>query len=83
MELSQKQLAGLIGSTEQNVRRWEKSRHKPMPGPADRLLRALYSEFTGGDGSVGRMASRLAEHDRAEQAEARLQDGPSGWQIAA
>jgi putative transcriptional regulator len=83
MELSQKQLAALIGSTEQNVRRWEKAQQKPVPGPADRLLRALYSEATGSGGSVSRIASRLAESGQMERAEAHLSETAAGWQIAA
>ena len=35
LDLSQKQLAGIVGSAEQNIRRWEKARKQPIPGPAE------------------------------------------------
>ena len=81
MDLSQKQLAGIIGSAEQNVRRWEKARKRPIPGPADRLLRALYSEFGGGDGRVRRIVGRLAELDQITHAKVRLRETRTGWKI--
>lgn len=84
MELSQKTLAEIIGSTEQNVRRWEKARNKSIHGPEDRLLRALYLEYAGGDGSVRRIVDRLAELDQIEYAEAHLhRETNEEWQIAA
>lgn len=81
MELTQKDLAGILGSTEQNVRRWEKARAKPILRTADYLLRALYSEFIGGDGDIRRMVDRLAKLDQMDHAEARLCDTNKGWQI--
>src|SRR5579871_5559229 len=45
MDLSQKQFSAIIGSAEQNVRRWEKGRKRPIPGMADRLARTLYYEY--------------------------------------
>src|SRR5271170_3535240 len=52
MESTQRDLAGILGAKEQTLRIWEKGRGKPIPGPVDRLLRAIYSEFATGDGSV-------------------------------
>ena len=46
MESTQRDLAGIIGATEQTFRLWEKKRKSPIPGTADRLIRALYSEYT-------------------------------------
>jgi DNA-binding transcriptional regulator YiaG len=37
MDLSQARLGAILGSTEQNVRRWEKIRGQPIQGPADRI----------------------------------------------
>lgn len=81
MELTQKDLAGILGTSEQNVRRWEKARSKDILGPADYLLRALYEEFIGGDGDVRRMVERLASLDQIGHAEARLCDTKNGWQV--
>jgi DNA-binding transcriptional regulator YiaG len=82
LEMTQRNLAAFFGSDEQAVRRWEKYRTKPIPGPADRLIRALYSEYTGGDGSVRHIVDRLAELDQIESAEIRLRETNDGWQPA-
>lgn len=79
MELSQKSLAGIIGADEQAVRRWEKARKKAINGPADRLVRALYKECLGGDGSVRRMVERLAELDVIDAPKGHFDHTPKGW----
>lgn len=83
MELTQRDLAALLGATEQTLRLWEKTRSKAMPGSADRLLRALYSEYAGGDGSLRKLVERLAELDQVEGAKACLRETRQGWKIAA
>ncbi|NJM81884.1 MAG: transcriptional regulator [Tabrizicola sp.] len=81
MELTQRGLAGILGADEQAVRRWEKARKKPINGPADRLLRALYTEFVDGDGSVRAMVERLAELDEIAPPNVAFCDGNGqGWQ---
>src|ERR1700730_8979774 len=47
MEAPHRGLAAILGTKEQTLRLWERSRKKAMPGSADRLLRALYSEYVG------------------------------------
>lgn len=79
MDLSQRTLASLLGSTEQNERRYEKARTQPIPGPVDHLLRAIYSEYIGGDGSVRRMVDRLAELDQQPRTEVRFRETERGW----
>ena len=83
MDLSQKHLASIIGSNEQAVRRWEKARKKPIPGTADRLVRVLYNEYSGGDGSIRRMVDRLAELDQVGSVSAHLRETKSGWKVQA
>jgi DNA-binding transcriptional regulator YiaG len=83
MELTQRDLAGILGAKEQTLRIWERGRGKPIPGPADRLLRAIYSEFVTGDGSVRRLVDRLAHLDQRARSSARLRDTPNGWQVEA
>lgn len=58
MRLSQVQLANLLGVSDSTIRAWENERTE-MPGPADRLLRALYNEHAFGDGGVKRMIDAL------------------------
>lgn len=80
MELTQKALAGLLGSEEQNVRLWEKARTKSIPGLADRSLRALYFEFVTGDGSIRRLVNRLAELDQLDCVKLCLRETDRGWE---
>ena len=80
MELTQRDLAGILGSDEQAVRRWEKQRSKPFNGPADRLLRAVYHEYLEGDGSVRRMVDRLAHLDQIDRVDVRFSETKQGWQ---
>jgi putative transcriptional regulator len=80
MEATQKDLAGILGTTEQTLRLWEKNRKKPMPGPADRLLRALYLEFTGKDESVRKMLERLAKFNETDsKIKVRFRETRRGW----
>ncbi|TWB90452.1 DNA-binding transcriptional regulator YiaG [Bradyrhizobium macuxiense] len=79
MELTQRDLAGIIGATEQTLRLWEKNRGKFIPGTADRLLRALYSEFVGGDVHIRKMLERLADLDRQENGPTCFKKNNSNW----
>ena len=77
MELTQRDLAGILGTTEQTLRLWERHRTKGING----LLRALYSECIGGDGSVRSMVERLAHLDQLGATEARLRETAHGWEV--
>jgi putative transcriptional regulator len=80
MEATQKGLASILGATEQTLRLWEKHRKKAMPGPADRLLRALYLEYTGKDESVRKMLEKLAKFDQKEhRSKVRFRETSRGW----
>jgi putative transcriptional regulator len=79
MEATQKHLAGILGTTEQTLRLWEKHRGKAIPGPADRLLRAFYDEYIGGDGTVRRMVERLATLDQLERAQGCFKETGKSW----
>jgi putative transcriptional regulator len=79
MEITQKHLAEIIGATEQTLRLWEKKRNKAIPGPADRLVRTLYAEYVGGDGSVRRSLERLATFDQLETAEVCFRETDKRW----
>lgn len=82
MDLSQSRLGAIIGSTEQSVRRWEKARNLSIQGPADRILRALYNEYIGGDGSLRHMVDRLAELDHVKHPKAQLRWAKADWKLA-
>jgi putative transcriptional regulator len=62
MDLSQRQLAGLINVDEQAVRRWEKARDKGVRGAAERMIRILYMQFVN-DPAIRQKIERLAELD--------------------
>lgn len=79
LELTQRDLAGILGVDEQAVRRWEKDRRKAMKGPEDRLLRALYDDYLNGDGSVRRIVDRLAKLNQVDLASVRFCETPKGW----
>jgi putative transcriptional regulator len=73
MDTTQRHLAEITGATEQTLRLWEKHRGKAIPGPADRLIRTLYSEYVGRDGSVRQALERLATLDQLDKADACFQ----------
>ena len=80
MDMTQKNLGGIIGAEEQAVRRWEKARKKAINGSADLLLRALYGEYLHGDGSVRRMVDKLASLDQIEVPKITFKETEKGWQ---
>lgn len=83
MEMTQRNLAAVLGQDEQAVRRWEKNRTKPINGSADRLMRLLYSEYIGGNVKIREAIDRLAELDQIEHAEARIREHDDHWAMAA
>lgn len=62
MGMSQSALAGLVGTSEQNVSLWE--RRGRMPRTADRLMRLIYLEHIGNNSKVREMIDRLNELDQ-------------------
>jgi DNA-binding transcriptional regulator YiaG len=84
LDMTQKDLGNILGTTEQTLRLWEKRRAKPIPsGPADRLLRAFYGEWLHGRGSVIQMTERLARQRHIKGAKGRLSKSPrGGWRLA-
>jgi len=81
METTQRALAGLIGTKEQTLRLWEKHRKKALPGSADRLVRAVYSEYIGGDGTVRRLLDHLAELDEVKVGRTSFRQTNKGWKL--
>lgn len=83
MELTQKSLADILGADEQAVRRWEKGRVRDVTGPADRLLRALYTDYALGDGKLRAMVDRLAELDCIDRGQLVMREVDDHWARAA
>lgn len=79
MKTTQKDLAGMLGTTEQTLRLWEKNRAKSLPGSSDRLLRTLYSDYIGGKGSVRSILRRLADIRERESFSSCFRETNSRW----
>jgi DNA-binding transcriptional regulator YiaG len=82
LDQTQRNLAAILGTTEQTLRLWEKHRNKPLPGTADRLMRALYLEYVGGDGSIRSMLDRLAKLDEIDPPKAFGRPTRNGWELS-
>lgn len=82
MELTQHDLADMLGIEEQAVRRWEKSRDKKFHGAADRLLRAIFTEHLHKTGSVRKMVERLSNLNEIETAEIHFRETADGWKTS-
>lgn len=63
MDLSQDNLAQILGVSESSVRAWENHRSK-IPKPAERLLRVLYKGSVDGNGSIRQHLDKIAHLDR-------------------
>jgi putative transcriptional regulator len=83
LDLSQKDLAGVIGVGETSIRNWESGRGE-ISKPADRLLRLLYNEAIEGDGVIREALERLSELNQDNLRTAlEMKDTSTGWQLAA
>jgi DNA-binding transcriptional regulator YiaG len=84
MDLSQDDMARLLGVGETTIRNWENGRVK-IPGPAERLLRALYKEFATGDGKVRSMIDEINQMNRDTHRQERIEfeECDRGWCAAA
>lgn len=75
IDLSQSQLALMLGCDAQTVARWEKGKTE-ISGPADRMLRTLFMLKHSAAGEIEGMLDRIAEID------AKLRDGVTFGQRA-
>lgn len=77
--LSQKNLATVLGATEQTVRRWENGK-VPIPATSDAALRGLYMEHLGGNASVTSTLRKIADlDDEIDRLELLLEETSEGW----
>ena len=81
MNLSQLMLGLMLGTTDQSVARWENAKNK-IPGAADRMIRVLYGEHSGGNECVKEFLECLAKLDDLLDGELSFEDTEEGWQAA-
>lgn len=84
INLTQQNLALVLGVNVQAVARWEKEKIKGgIPGPAQRLIRLLYEEHTKGNKQIMGPLQKLAELDEIMNEEGEIMDfvdTEDGWQ---
>lgn len=85
LDLSQRSLATILGTNEQSIAKWEKSREKAVANKAaERLLRIMYIEHCNTDSKIGILIKKLAELDsHMSDIEMRLEMHGSDWAKAA
>jgi len=83
MDLSQDQLADLLDVPVMAARGWEEDL-SPVPGPAERLIRALYVESTCGALRMRSLINRIAQLNRdGRDARMEFEACKNGWKTAA
>jgi len=81
MDLTQSDLARLLGYNAQQIARYEKDENR-MPGPADRLLRMIYRDHTDGTVSIRAVLEQLDELDSRKNERQVFQQTSDGWMTA-
>jgi len=72
LDLSQRSLGEILGTTEQAIAKWEKNRKKPLANkPAERLLRLAFINYLDGHPEFSAIIDRITRLD-AELAEIEL-----------
>jgi len=83
LEMSQAELAKLLGVGDTSIRNWESGRGD-IGNPADRLLRLLFVDHTCGDGTTRELVSRIADMNRDQYHEdLRFAEEDEQWSAAA
>ena len=78
--LSQRLLGLLLGKSGQSVARWEKGLSR-IDGAADRLVRLLYAQHTGGNEKIKDVLQGLAALDNRIAEDIRFEDTDEGWRL--
>lgn len=81
MEMSQRALAELLGTSEQNVSLWE--RRGKMPRVSDRLVKVIYLEQLDGNVQVREIIERLNNQDSDGHEKLRFEARTGCWKEAA
>jgi DNA-binding transcriptional regulator YiaG len=83
LNMTQQNLAVLLGVDVQTVGRYERERRTDIPGPAQRIVRLLYSEKINNNRDICEPLERLAELDEMSAIdEVDFQETSDGWQQA-
>ena len=82
LDLTQSELARLIGCDAQQIARYEKGENK-IPGPADRLLRMIYLSHIDDGVDVRVVLQSLDELDVRPSEDQVFKVTPEGWRSAA
>jgi putative transcriptional regulator len=82
MDLTQSELARLLGTSAQQVARYEKKECE-MPGPADRILRMLYNEHVKRDFQVRDLLTVLDQLDEGTHTKMVFERNHGDWKKAA
>lgn len=83
LDLSQVNLANLLGVSESSIRSWENDRAK-APAPAENLLRVLYQEKVNGHKDINDLLERISQLNRDTHSnKIWLEETNSGWGKAA
>ncbi len=78
LDMTQATVAHMLDVDVQTVARWEKGQTE-VPGPADKVIRLLYTEFIKGNARIRRPLERLAAMDEAGNADIAFEVGDT-WQ---
>jgi putative transcriptional regulator len=82
IDLTQSELARLVGCDAQQIARYEKGQNK-MSGPTDRLLRMLYREHLRDQFSIRDILEAVDELDSRIDDKQVFAETPEGWRSAA
>jgi DNA-binding transcriptional regulator YiaG len=77
LDLSQRRVADLVGTSEQTVALWEK--RGKIPETADRIFRAIYLETVDGNVKIKDFIEGIADLDRKVEEKMIFQDTEDGW----
>lgn len=81
MDLSQNAVGLLLGTTDQSVAKWEKTGR--VPKTADRMIRLIYLEHTGGNVQIRATIERINDTDHADHERMTAESSATGWRITA
>ena len=78
--LSQSMLGMLLGKSSQTVARWEKGQSR-IDATADRVVRLLYTQQTGGNEDIKSALQELAALNEFVEEEVCFEETDEGWQL--
>ena len=81
LDLTQSELARLLGCDSQTVARWEKG-HSKAPGSAERIIRLLYVNKARKRPDLRTLLEGLDASDDVVEAERPFEAAPDGWRMA-